>query len=275
MKVVVVLGSSGRLGSLLVSKLLEEQDTIVIGVDSSAQQNESIRLINLGIDVTKLDQIGILTSKIRELCSGGGTNNFYALINAIATPDSRSKQVENFRQSGFVPREATYEEYLEKARSCWASYASIDFMAHYETNVVGFHNVFQQIYDLALSAKSFLVVNITSQYSKFPPNQNLYSKLDKFTYKPPGYSASKAALDNYTIYLSKLFFGTDVRFVGVSLGVILDNQNKDFEVAYKKETNIGRMMEISEAVEIVMSLLSPRFIYMSGTIIPAHGGFGR
>jgi NAD(P)-dependent dehydrogenase (short-subunit alcohol dehydrogenase family) len=275
MKAVIVLGSGGYLGNELVKSLLANQyDITVIAVDIHEQEHlNDPRLIRVKMDVTKVEQISKLIKIVQVFCQIEN-HSLVAMVNALTLNDSRSKRVEEIRKTEYSPQKSDFNEYIEKARESWLEYSPHQFLGHFETNVVGLHNVLTRIYPYAAESSSFVLINISSQFAAFPPNQRMFAELEKFTYKPPGYSASKAALDNYTIYLAGIFKGTKMRAVGLSLGVLYNNHSDKFLEYHTRNSYADRMMKVEEAVGIILWLISDQTAFLNGLIIPAHSSYG-
>ena len=108
------------------------------------------------------------------------------------------------------------------------------------------------------------IVNISSQAAEFG-GSNLTA-----------YAASKAAINNFTLALSKEVALEGIRVNAVSPGIIETDQH-DFsdELVFKnikKEIPIGRLGTPQEVACAVLWLLSDKAAYVTGTILPVAGG---
>ena len=108
------------------------------------------------------------------------------------------------------------------------------------------------------------IVNISSQAAEFG-GSNLTA-----------YAASKAAINNFTLALSKEVALEGIRVNAVSPGIIETDQH-DFsdELVFKnikKEIPIGRLGTPQEVAFAVLWLLSDKAAYVTGTILPVAGG---
>jgi NAD(P)-dependent dehydrogenase (short-subunit alcohol dehydrogenase family) len=104
-------------------------------------------------------------------------------------------------------------------------------------------------------------------------NQSIFKKLDHYVFKPPAYSASKAALENYTEYLSQVFQGSGVRINTIAPGVIDSGQSDEFKGEYSRTTNKGRLMNPSEILGAIEFLTSENSEYMTGSCLTIDGGW--
>ncbi|MFW5900921.1 MAG: SDR family oxidoreductase, partial [bacterium] len=102
--------------------------------------------------------------------------------------------------------------------------------------------------------------------------------------KVPAYSAAKAAITNFTKWLSVHLAKTGIRVNAMAPGFFLTNQNrfllKDEEGNLKERgkkiidnTPFGRFGEVEELVGTTMYLVSDISSFVTGTVIPVDGGF--
>ena len=114
------------------------------------------------------------------------------------------------------------------------------------------------------SGQGGAIVNISSQAAEFG-GSNLTA-----------YAASKAAINSFTLALSKEVALEGIRVNAVSPGIIETDQH-DFsdELVFKnikKEIPIGRLGTPQEVASAVLWLLSDEAAYVTGTILPVAGG---
>ena len=103
-----------------------------------------------------------------------------------------------------------------------------------------------------------------------------------------GYSASKAAITNFTYWLSVYMcqnFGEKVRVNAIAPGFFLTEQNR-FLLTSKEtgeltargksiidHTPMGRFGEADELIGTLVWLLSPAAKFVTGVVVPVDGGF--
>jgi NAD(P)-dependent dehydrogenase (short-subunit alcohol dehydrogenase family) len=303
-KIFVVTGGGGLLGKAIVDELSKTTENLVVATDIHFSDSEDRRNVvrisgsifedsfiqNLRhvVDavttshawshvVDELRDIAPITVNHHSPDAFIGQNHadrrLNGVINCIAEPEPRSKissqlSVEELSQ---VTRLGTDRDTM--IRFAFSKYTAEEFVSQLRTNVVGVHAVLVGLHDQILKSKNCSIVNFASQYAFKSPNQDLFVNPERFTFKPPGYSASKAALVNYTQYLSNIFRGTGVRFNCIAPGNIRTNQSDAFVERYSNYTNSGRMMNISDVVGPVLFLLSPESDYINGTTLIADGGW--
>ncbi len=102
-----------------------------------------------------------------------------------------------------------------------------------------------------------------------------------------GYSAAKAAIDNFTRWMAvemALKFGNGIRVNAIAPGFLLTKQNKhlltneDGSLTERAKTIIGitpfkRFGEPEEIIGTTLWLASDASKFVTGTIIPVDGGF--
>ncbi len=103
--------------------------------------------------------------------------------------------------------------------------------------------------------------------------------------KIPAYSAAKAAVNNFTMWLSVHLAKTGVRVNAVAPGFFLTNQNRFLLIDEKtgeatprgkkiiSSTPMGRYGEVEELIGTVLYLLSDISKFVTGICIPVDGGY--
>ena len=119
-----------------------------------------------------------------------------------------------------------------------------------------------------------VIVNISSIYGLVGPDQRLYEKDDGTRgYKPPSYSATKAALDGFTRYLAACFAGTHIRANTLTLGGVFNDHDEQFTKRYNARVPMGRMMKLDEVGGPLLFLVSDASAYMTGANLVVDGGW--
>lgn len=107
------------------------------------------------------------------------------------------------------------------------------------------------------------IVNLSSQVASFGGNQLL------------AYATSKGAVNAMTIALAKEIGPEGIRVNAVSPGIIHtreDVQEDEYLDARISQIPLGRLGKPDDVGELISWLISPLSAYISGTIIPVHGG---
>ena len=108
------------------------------------------------------------------------------------------------------------------------------------------------------------IVNISSQAAKFGGNGLT------------PYAASKAAINNFTLSLSREVALEGIRVNAVSPGIIETDQhdfsNESVLNNKKKEIPVGRLGTPQEVANAILWLLSDKAAYVTGALLPVTGG---
>lgn len=261
----VVIGCEGLLGNQIVESKLENSETIVVGYDRSIDSKRyHARFHYMSGDVDNRSELLHLKARITKIQSEYGLgNSLNCIINSFAATDFKY-------DLDLLPKNLPESDWMLWG---WKNYPDEDFLDQYNTNVVGVHKVLTTLFDCYKDSPSCSIVNFSSQYAKRNLNQDIFKKSAKFTFKPPAYSASKAALENYTEYLSQVFQGTGIRINTIAPGVVDSGQNDGFKDRYSRTTNAGRLMNAKEIIGAIEFLTSENSSYMSGSCLTLDGGW--
>jgi NAD(P)-dependent dehydrogenase (short-subunit alcohol dehydrogenase family) len=104
---------------------------------------------------------------------------------------------------------------------------------------------------------------------------NLSSQVARFGGKNIAYSASKGAVNSFTVALAKEIGHENIRVNAVSPGLIDKNLDPSIVELHKSRINqipLGRLGTPSDVCDVVAWLISENSSFVSGTIIPVHGG---
>ena len=143
-------------------------------------------------------------------------------------------------------------------------------------NVVGAINVIEAFKTLLIRSKGS-VLNVSSIYSKVPPDQTIYSDLigedgEQFK-KPIYYGLSKSALNYVTKYYADDLAGDGVRVNTIIFGGIEANQPDSFKKRYTDKVPLKRMGNWSDVINIFQFILSNESKYITGNEFRIEGGF--
>lgn len=265
MKISVIIGCEGTLGQQIVTAKLLDPEVFIVGYDRATTSSfNDIRFHYVSGDVTSRSDLFSLRSEIQKIQSEQEIgNSLSSIINSFAAKDFKY-------ESETLPRNFNG---LNEMLWGWENYPDEDFLNQYHTNVVGVHKVLTSLYECYKDSTSCSIVNFSSQYAKRNLNQEVFKDLDHYVFKPPAYSASKAALENYTEYLSQVFQGTGIRINSIAPGVIDTGQSEEFKEAYSKQTLNGRLMQPFEIIGAIEFLTSDNSVYMTGSCLTIDGGW--
>jgi NAD(P)-dependent dehydrogenase (short-subunit alcohol dehydrogenase family) len=265
MKINVIVGCEGTLGRQIAAAKLSNTENIVIGYDILGFSNlNHDRFHFVSGSVQSRPDIVLLRDKIKEVQHGYGIgNSLNSLINSFAATDYK------YEKNDMLDKIPETDWMLWG----WQNYPDHDFLKQYDVNVVGIHRILTTLYECYQDSKSCSIVNFSSQFAKRNLDQEIFLNLGNFIYKPPAYSASKAAIENYTEYLSQLFKNSGIRVNTIAPGIIDTGQQMAFKQKYSKETNTGRLMDATEIVGAIEFLTSENSSYMNGACLNLDGGW--
>jgi NAD(P)-dependent dehydrogenase (short-subunit alcohol dehydrogenase family) len=265
MELSVIIGCEGILGQQIVNAKLMKPEVIVVGYDKSSTSNiHHARFNYVGGNVESRSDLLRLKSEIDKIQSEFELGkSLSSIINAFAAKDFKYNPE-------ILPPELPESDWMLWG---WQNYPDQDFINQFNTNVIGLHRVLTTLYGCYKDSPSCSIVTFSSQFAKRNLDQELFKQLGHFIFKPPAYSASKAALENYTEYLSQVFKGSGIRINSIAPGVVDTGQSDEFKEKYSKTTNSGRLMSSDEIVGAIEFLTSESSAYMNGSCITIDGGW--
>ncbi|MCD8909419.1 SDR family oxidoreductase [Staphylococcus gallinarum] len=261
-KVVVITGGSGVLCRTIAKELARQNMKIAILNRNFEKGKEIVDSIkndggvasNYAVDVTNEEdlikaKLDILSDygQIDHLINGAGGNN---------------------------PAAITNEE----------SYSTSDSKSFFKLEKSGFENVFNNNFiGSFMSSKIFGEELLKSQHSTII-NFSSMSSYSPMT-KVPAYSAAKAAINNFTQWLSVYFAEEDIRVNAIAPGFFLTEQNKDLLLnsdgsltnrsqKILEHTPVNEFGKPEALVGTILWLLDYQYSsFVNGTTIPIDGGF--
>ena len=251
-KIIILTGGSGKLGSIYTNHLIDN-GAVICNFDINTPSDNLNKLLDKNYfffktDLTKKEDISeSLNQVINEL----GVPD--ALINNAAL-DSPPGSEED--QNG------PFEDYPEIA---WDKIM--------EANLKSVFLSCQIIGAEMAKNNSGSIINISSHYGIISPDQRIYEYREKVFNKPISYSASKSGILNMTRYLSTYWGNKNVRVNTLTLGGVLDNQDKEFIENYSSKVPLGRMANESEYNGAIQFLISSASSYVTGSNMIIDGGW--
>jgi NAD(P)-dependent dehydrogenase (short-subunit alcohol dehydrogenase family) len=254
-KIIVLTGSSGRLGSQYAD-ILSSAGAKIMLVDIDERKNEKLRasLFKKYKIKSEIYSIDISDQKsVRDMVSNivKKHKKIDGLINNAFFNPSKSK----FSSSPF-------EEFPLKL---WKEVIDV--------NLTGTVICSQEIGKVMVKQKSGVIVNISSIYGMVGADQRIYgnSKLNS----PVSYAVTKGAIVNFSRYLAAFWHKKNIRVNTLSLGGVLDESymTKEFVKKYSDKTILNRMANKNEYNGALLFLISDASSYMTGANLVVDGGW--
>lgn len=241
-KIVVITGSSGEVGKILVKKFSKFKCKLIL-IDI---KKVPLKKLPNGSKFYKCDLSSLRQTK--ELIDK--LNFDYKKIDIL---------INNAAATGDMIISKNYKKIITE-----------DWEKIFRVNLF---SIFQLIYGLKeklLKSNYPSVINVSSVYGEKVPDFEIY--LDTKIYNPPEYSLSKSALNYLTKWTSKNLH-KKIRVNSISLGGIFRNQNIKFVKKYVKRTKIKRMATEEDLVNAIIFLISKQSSYITGHNLIVDGGF--
>jgi NAD(P)-dependent dehydrogenase (short-subunit alcohol dehydrogenase family) len=237
-KVIIVTGGNGLLGQAIVTRLREEQAS-VINVDINVETDWNAGVVKA--DVTDPVSIDTLVNEIQQRYGAihGLVNNAY-------------------------PRTSDWgNKWEDVTLNAWRQ--NVDM----QLNAVFY--ITQKVSGIMAFAKTGSIVNIASIYGVVGNDFTVYEGTNMTS--PAAYTAIKGGLINFSRYLASYLGPQQVRVNCVSPGGIENNQNQVFIANYERKVplqHMGKAIDISPAVAF---LLSDDASYITGHNLIVDGGW--
>ena len=235
-KKIILTGSNGQLGQSLVV-LLIESGYEVIGIDVNHSSDNTLHYSPVFLDITDEEAVKIFFDDL----AGD------ALVTGL---------VNNAGIAVFTPFEK--RTYTELKSVLDVNVIAAIFMTQ------NFMRVTQN------SEHARRVINIGSIYGEVAPDLTIYGDTPRMSSEI--YGMTKAAIINFTKYLTSYYKGKNVTFNCVSPGGIDSNQGPEFKINYNKKVPLNRMADVGEIANVIGFLISDKSSYINGENIFVDGG---
>ena len=254
-KIVVLTGSSGRLGSQY-AHILSAAGANVVLVDKEINKNK------------KLEQELNKKYNTKAIAYTADISNKKDVIKMKNTIVKKFKKIDILINNAFYnPNQSKYSSVsLEKfPLKLWNEVINV--------NLSGVFLCSQEIGSVMAKQKTGVIVNIASIYGLVGADQRIYGK-NKLN-SPISYAATKGAVVNLTRYLAAYWHKKNVRVNTLSLGGVLDKSymDKSFIKKYSEKTILGRMANHNEFNAALLFLSSNASSYMTGANLVLDGGW--
>ena len=256
-KVVVVTGGAGLLGQVFCQALVDVGAHVAIvdldlaSAETAAKRinkSDTQRVVAFESDITSPESVTqMVANVVKQL------GRIDVLVNNAA---SKGSSLDAFFES--------FEDYSLKT---WREVMSV--------NIDGLFLVAQAVGKQMKKQGGGSIIQTSSIYGVVAPDQRIYEGSEyngRAINTPAVYSASKAAVNGLTSYLSTYWASSKIRVNSLTPGGIASGQNSEFNKKYSNRVPLGRMGEASELVGALIYLASDASSYVTGQNLIVDGG---
>lgn len=259
-RVAVITGGAGMLG-LRYAEAIAEAGGIPVLADLRPEAVEA-GVTQLGgdafgvpMDISKSDDV---ESMVRQVVDRFGRIDIL-INNAALTVKGGSETMQGY----FAPFEEYPLELWQRAL---------------DVNLTGTFLVTQAIGRVMVAAQRGVVVNIAAVYGMVSPDHRIYEGIvnqyggEPFN-TPVSYSATKAAILNFTRYLATYWADKGIRVNSFSPGAVYDEHDETFVRQLTHRIPLARMAHKDEYKGVILFLVSDASSYMTGANVVVDGGW--
>lgn len=147
-----------------------------------------------------------------------------------------------------------------------------------DVNLTGTFLMTQAVGRVMVEAARGVIVNVASVYGMVGPDQRVYEGIEnqygaEAFNTPISYSASKAAILNFTRYLATYWADKGIRVNSFSPGAVYDRHDPAFVEKLTARIPMGRMARQDEYKGVMLFLVSDASSYVTGANVVADGGW--
>ncbi len=256
----VVTGGAGLLGRQFSLALAQAGANVLVAdltqtaadVCALTLREQGLRVEGLAVDVTDPNSTRAMAQAAQEIFGGLDILVNSAALDPKFDPDNAVAQGDN----------------------AFESYSLDSWRQALDVNLTGMFLASQAAVQPMLAAGKGVIVNISSMYGQFGPDQRLYERPDGTRqYKPVYYSVSKAGVLGFTKYLAAYYAGKNIRVNALTPGGVYNGHDEVFTEKYSARTILGRMANIDEMSAAMLFLCSDASSYMTGSNLVVDGGW--
>ncbi len=259
---------------------LKNKTAIVTGALGLLGQEHCKGLSEAGANVIVAD---LDESKCVEFAKSFLTESIGAgldVTNPVSIKNLRDKVLEKFGYIDILVNNAAINDMFENPKAAseqskFENYPLELWQRSIDVNLTGVFLCSQILGAVMAKQKSGSIINIASTYGITAPDQSLYIKEDgtQSFFKPPAYSATKAAVIMFTKYLATYWGKDGVRVNALTPGGVENNQDEFFMKKYSYKTPLGRMAKPNDYKGALIFLASDASSYMTGSNLIVDGGW--
>ena len=256
-RVVLVTGGAGLLGQVFCQAFVEA--------------GANVAIVDLNKDAANAVASKIAKSKNQKViaveCDITSHQSVSKMIQSVVTQLDRIDVLVNNAASKGSNLDAFFEPFESYSLQTWREVMSV--------NIDGLFLVAQAVGNQMKKQGGGSIIQTSSIYGVVAPDQRIYQGSEyngRAINTPAVYSASKAAVNGLTSYLSTYWAISKIRVNSLTPGGIASGQNEEFNKKYSNRVPLGRMGEASELVGALIYLASDASSYVTGQNIIVDGG---
>ena len=256
-KVVLVTGGAGLLGQVFCQAFVEA--------------GANVAIVDLNKDAANAVASKIAKPKNQKViaveCDVTSPQSVSKMVQSVVTQLGRIDVLVNNAASKGSNLDAFFEPFESYSLQTWREVMSV--------NIDGLFLVAQAVGNQMKKQGGGSIIQTSSIYGVVAPDQRIYQGSEyngRAINTPAVYSASKAAVNGLTSYLSTYWATSKIRVNSLTPGGIASGQNDEFKMKYSNRVPLGRMGEASELVGALIYLASDASSYVTGQNIIVDGG---
>jgi NAD(P)-dependent dehydrogenase (short-subunit alcohol dehydrogenase family) len=262
-RVAIVTGGAGMLGLRYAEAIGEagglpvladlRPDAVAEGVTQLAMSG--IESLGVSMDISSAEDVEAMVAQVEQRYG-----RIDILINnAALTVKGGSETMEGY----FAPFESYPLDLWRRAL---------------DVNLTGTFLCTQAVGRVMVRQQRGVVLNIAAVYGMVGPDHRIYEGIvnqyggEAFN-TPISYSATKAAILNFTRYLATYWADKGIRVNSFSPGAVYDDHDETFVRQLTHRIPLGRMAEQGEYKGVILFLVSDASSYMTGANVVVDGGW--
>ena len=143
------------------------------------------------------------------------------------------------------------------------------------TNASSLFVLTKRVAEIMKKQRSGSIINIGSYMGLLGPDPTNYTGTDMFDFEKasPIYFYEKGGMSNFTRFAASVLGHWNIRVNCIAPGGCFNNQPEAFVRQYSANTMLGRLANDEDLKGLLVFLASDASAYITGTVIPADGGY--
>ena len=143
------------------------------------------------------------------------------------------------------------------------------------TNASSLFVLTKRVAEIMKKQRSGSIINIGSYMGLLGPNPVNYTGTDMFGFEKasPIYYYEKGGMSNFTRFAASVLGHWNIRVNCIAPGGYFNHQPEAFVRQYSANTMLGRLANDEDLKGLLVFLASDASAYITGTVIPADGGY--